>query len=171
MTERLEGKVALISGASRGIGRAIALAFGREGAGVVVNYAVRGDAADEVGAAITADGGRALAVQANVARRDEVGAMQTRAVERFGQVDLLVINAGISRSGDTLTMTEAVLDELIDVNLKGVINCVQAFVPGMIERRSGRIVNIASIAGIGTALPDTTPYAATKAAVIGLTWR
>jgi 3-oxoacyl-[acyl-carrier protein] reductase len=171
MAGRLDGKVALVTGASRGIGRATALAFAREGAAVVVNYARRGDEAERVVAAVERAGGRALAARADVARRLDVAAMVGRALDRFGQIDLLVNNAGIARKGTILEMSDEALDEMIGVNLKGVIHCVQAVAPGMIERRSGKIVNIASIAGLGTSLVGNTPYAATKAAVIALTKR
>ena len=171
MTGRLQGKVALVTGASRGIGRATALRFAREGAAVVVNFAARGDEAEGVVGAIEDAGGGAIAVRANVARRDEVVAMVEAALGHFGRIDILVNNAGVSRAANILNLTDEVLDEMIDVNLRGVIHCVQAVAPSLIERRSGSIVNVASIAGFGTALPDTTPYAATKAAVIALTQR
>jgi 3-oxoacyl-[acyl-carrier protein] reductase len=171
MSGRLAGKIALVTGASRGLGRATALLFAREGAAVAVNYAERGDAAGEVVAAIREAGGRALALRANVANQPEVAAMVAQALEAFGRLDVLVNNAGVSHPGSLLTLDEARLDEMIAVNLKGVIHCCRAAAPGMIERRYGKIVNIASIAGLGTALQGTTPYAATKAAVIALTKR
>ena len=171
MTGRLAGKIALVTGASRGLGRATALRFAREGAAVAVNYAERGDAAEEVVAAIRQAGGRALALRANVAKQPEVAAMVARALDAFGRLDVLVNNAGVSHPGSLLTLDEARLDEMIGVNLKGVVHCCRAAAPGMIERRSGTIVNVASIAGLGTALADTTPYAATKAAVLALTKR
>jgi 3-oxoacyl-[acyl-carrier protein] reductase len=171
MAGRLAGKIALVTGASRGLGRATALLFAREGAAVVVNYATREDAAREVVEAIHAAGGEAIAARADVANRAEVSAMVGQAVDRFGRIDILVNNAGIWRPGTTLTLEAAVLDELIAVNLKGVIHCTQAVVPGMLQHRSGKIVNIASMAGLLTAIPDNTPYALTKAAVIALTKR
>ena len=171
MAGRLAGKIALVTGASRGLGRATALLFAREGAAVVVNYAAREDAAREVVEAIHAVGGEAIAARADVASRAEVSAMVGQAVDRFGRVDILVNNAGVHRPGTTLTLEEAVLDELIAVNLKGVIHCTQAVVPGMLQRRSGAVVNIASTAALVTAFPDNTPYTLTKAAVVALTKR
>ncbi len=171
MTGRLAGKSALVTGASRGIGRATALLLAREGAAVAVNYAERGDAAEEVIATIRQAGGQALALRADVASQPEVAAMVTQALDAFGRLDVLVNNAAVSHPGNLLTLDEARLDEMIGVNLKGVVHCCRAATPGMIERRSGKIVNIASIAALGTALPDTTPYAMTKAAVITLTKR
>ena len=171
MAGRLTNKVALITGASRGIGRATALAFAREGASVVVNYISRRDAAEEVVRQISEGGGQAAAVQADVSKRSEVDALVAQSLECFDRIDLLVNNAGIGVRASTLTMTEADFDRLMAVNVKGVIHCVQAVAPGMMERRSGRIVNVSSLAGLGTALPETTPYAATKAALIGLTKR
>ena len=171
MGGRLADKVALITGASRGIGRATALAFAREGATVVVNYVSRADAAEAVVREIEAGGGQAIAVQADVSRRPEVDAMVARALDRFGRVDVLINNAGVGARASTLTMTEADLDRVMAVNVKGVISCVQAVAPGMIERRYGRIVNVSSVAGLGTSLAETTPYAASKAALVGLTKR
>ncbi len=171
MPPRLENKVALITGASRGIGRATALAFAREGAAVAVNYASNRDAAHEVVAAIRGAGGRAEAYQADVASREQVIAMVDAASQRFGPVDVLVNNAGITKRGETLTMTTEDLDYLMGVNVKGVIHCVQAVAPAMIERGGGRIVNVSSIAAIGTALAGNTTYAATKAALLALTRR
>jgi 3-oxoacyl-[acyl-carrier protein] reductase len=113
----------------------------------------------------------ALAARADVASRAEVSAMVSRAVDRFGRIDILVNNAGIWRPGTTLTIEDEVLDQLIAVNLKGMIHCTQAIAPGMVERPAGKIVNIASIAALLTPIPDNTPYALTKAAVIALTKR
>ena len=171
MAGRLAGKIALVTGASRGIGRATALRFAREGAALVVNYAAREDAAREVVEAIHAAGGQAIAARADVASKAQVAAMVAQALDRFGRIDILVNNAGVWRPGSTLTLDEAVLDELIAVNLKGVIHCTQAVAPGMRERGSGTIVNVASIAALLTLTPENTPYTLTKAAVIALTKR
>jgi 3-oxoacyl-[acyl-carrier protein] reductase len=168
---RLQDKVALITGSSRGIGRATALAFAAEGASVVVNYNASAAAADEVVRLIAERGSEAAAIQADVTNRAQVDAMTVAALERFGRIDVLVNNAGIGIRGDTLTMSLDDLDAMMAVNVKGVIHCVQAIAPHMIQRGGGSIVNIASIAGLGTALSGNTPYAASKAALIGLTRR
>jgi 3-oxoacyl-[acyl-carrier protein] reductase len=168
---RLQDKVALITGSSRGIGRATALAFAAEGASVVVNYNASAAAADEVVRLIAERGSEAAAIQADVTNRAQVDAMTVAALERFGRIDVLVNNAGIGIRGDTLTMSLDDLDAMMAVNVKGVIHCVQAIAPHMIQRGGGAIVNIASIAGLGTALSGNTPYAASKAALIGLTRR
>jgi 3-oxoacyl-[acyl-carrier protein] reductase len=171
LSNRLQDKVALITGASRGIGRATALAFAAEGASVVVNYNASAPAADEVVRLIAEGGHEAAAIQADVANRGQVDALTAAALDRFGRIDVLVNNAGIGIRGDTLTMSLDDLDAMMAVNVKGVIHCVQAVAPHMIQRGGGAIVNIASIAGLGTALSGNTPYAASKAALIGLTRR
>jgi 3-oxoacyl-[acyl-carrier protein] reductase len=171
MVGRLENKVALVTGGSRGIGRAICEAFAREGASVIVNFTNNAAKAEAVVAAITRMGGRAVALQADVASKSSVESMVTAATKRFGPIDLLVNNAGIIRWGTALNMDDAEFDDLISVNVKGMINCAQAVVPGMIARRYGKIVNLSSIAGLATAVVNSTPYAMTKAAVISLTKR
>ncbi|MFQ5899090.1 MAG: SDR family NAD(P)-dependent oxidoreductase [Candidatus Methylomirabilia bacterium] len=171
MSERLIGKVALVTGASRGIGKATALVFARHRAAVVVNYFKGREPAHKLVDEIRKAGGQAIAVRADVARTAEVQAMVEEALGRFGKIDVLVNNAGIFHGGNIQTLTEASLDEMIGVNVHGILHCTQAIAPQMIERRYGKIVNIASIAGLGTALPDTTPYAATKGAIIALTKR
>jgi 3-oxoacyl-[acyl-carrier protein] reductase len=169
---RVEGLAAIVTGASRGIGRATALTLAREGAKVVVNYRQRSREADEVVGKIEKAGGDAFAFQADVADRESVRAMVEETVKRFGGVDILVNNAGIGRGGGPLLeLKEEDLDAMVDTNVKGILFCVQAVVPHMMEKRYGKIVNISSLAGIGTALVGTTLYAATKAAVIILTKR
>ncbi len=168
---RLDNKVALITGASRGIGRATALMMAREGAKVAVNYASNSAAADEVVKAITDAGGEAMAYQANVAEREQVDAMAAAVLARFGRVDILVNNAGVGQRGTVLTMDVDALDKLIAVNVKGVLHCIQAVGPNMVANGGGKIVNVASIAGIGTSLTENTPYAGSKAMLIGLTRR
>lgn len=171
MTKRLDGKAALVTGGSRGIGRAICQVFAREGANVVVNYAKSSDAAEQVAAGIRQSGGRAIALQADVASKREVDSMVEKARAEFGAIDILVNNAGVLFKGTTLRWIEDDFDRMIAVNIKGIVHCVQTATSGMIERRYGKIVNLASIAGFGTAVGETTPYALTKVAVISLTKR
>jgi 3-oxoacyl-[acyl-carrier protein] reductase len=171
MPGRLGGKVALVTGASRGIGRAIAVLFAHEGASVVVNYAARHDAAMSVVEEIRKDRGEARAIQADVTDRSQVLVMLRQAMETLGAIDILVNNAGLFRPAPMGSIDDETLDALIAVNLKGVIHCTKAVTPGMIERKSGKIVNISSIAALGTAAVGTTAYAATKAAMIALTKR
>jgi 3-oxoacyl-[acyl-carrier protein] reductase len=171
MTRRLEGKVALVTGGSRGIGSAISRTFAREGATVVVNYTTHAEKAQSVVADINKDGGHAVALQADVSSKSAVDTMIDTVRKRFSSIDILVNNAGILRSGSTLKLNEEDLDRMIAVNLKGTIYAVQAVAPSMIERRYGKIVNLSSLAGLGTAVSETTPYAMTKAAVISLTKR
>jgi len=164
----LEGKVALVTGASRGIGRAIALELAKSGADVVVNYAGNEAAALEVVSAIEALGRSATAVKCNVASSAEVEAMVSGAIERFGKIDILVNNAGITRDNLLMRMKEEEFDEVIDTNLKGVFNCIKAVTRPMMKQRSGRIVNISSVVGaLGN--PGQANYVAAKAGVIGLT--
>ena len=170
---RLEGRVAIVTGASRGIGRATALAFGREGVKVVVNYRQHKANAEEVVDEIKELGGSALAYQADVGDRDAVEGMVEEAVVKFGGVDILVNNAGVAMGGGPLLeFKEEEFDPMWSVNVKGILHCTRAVVPHMMERRYGKVVNIASVAGLGTALlPGNMLYASTKAAVIILTKR
>jgi len=171
MAGRFAGRVALVTGASRGIGRRTALALAREGAAVVVNYAASRDAAELVVGDIREGGGQAVAIRADVSREAEVSALVAEAQRRLGAIDVLVNNAGLFRPGTVASLAEDTLDALVAVNVKGVIHCTQAVAAEMIARRYGKIVNVASIAGLGTAMANTTPYAATKAAAIALTKR
>jgi 3-oxoacyl-[acyl-carrier protein] reductase len=171
MVGRLANKVALVTGGSRGIGRAICEVFAREGASVLVNYTDNTAKAEGVAAAITRMGGQAVALRADVASKSSVDAMVAAAIERFGTVDILVNNAGILRWGTALDMHEEDFDRMIAVNVKGMLHCAQAVAPGMIELGYGKIINLTSIAGLGTAVVKSTPYAMTKAAVIALTKR
>jgi len=168
MERSLEGKIALVTGASRGIGRAIALELARHGAAVTVNYISRADAAAEVVSAIQALGGRAEAVQADVADFAQAEALVQGVVKAHGQIDILVNNAGITRDMLLLQMGEADWDEVLRTNLKSTFNCSRAAIKSMIRRRSGRIINITSIAGqLGNA--GQANYAASKAGQIGFT--
>jgi 3-oxoacyl-[acyl-carrier protein] reductase len=171
MSQRLQGKLALVTGGSRGIGRAISELFAREGAAVAINYTRSGDAAASLAARINKEGGAASAYQADVADRQQVAAMTSQILDRYGRIDILINNAGVLMRGTTLEMNESDLDRMIAVNLKGIIYVVQAAAPAMIRNRQGKIVNISSLAGLGTAVGETTPYALTKAAVISLTKR
>lgn len=171
MEERLTGRVALITGASRGIGKATALCFASHGASVVVNYAKSREAAHEVVDEIAKAGGKAIALQADVARAREVQAMVDEALGQLGKIDILVNNAGLFRVGQIRALSDADLEEMIAINVKGVIHCARAVTSHMISQRYGKIINVSSIAAFGTTVAGTTPYAATKAAVVALTKR
>jgi 3-oxoacyl-[acyl-carrier protein] reductase len=164
----LKGKVALVTGASRGIGRAIAMELAQHGADVIVNYAGNEAAALEVVAAIEALGRSAVAVKGNVASSADVEAMVSGTLERFGKIDILVNNAGITRDNLLMRMKEEEFDDVIATNLKGVFNCIKAVTRPMMKQRSGRIVNISSVVGaLGN--PGQANYVAAKAGVIGMT--
>jgi 3-oxoacyl-[acyl-carrier protein] reductase len=167
----LEGHVALVTGGSRGIGRATCLRLAEAGAAVAVNYQQNEKAAEEVVARIEAQGGRALALQADVSERAAVEAMVGRVREGLGTVDILVNNAGILLRGSLLDHREDDFDIMWRTNVKGVVYCAAAVAPGMIDLGWGRVINLSSNAAVGTALPGTTFYAATKAAVLSLTRR
>ena len=169
---RVDGLSAIVTGGSRGIGKATVFALVREGAKVVVNYREKGREAEEVVEMIRGEGGEAFSFRADVADRGAVNEMVGEAVKRFGGVDILVNNAGISRGGGPLLgLKEGHLDAMVDTNVKGILFCCQSVVPHMIKKHYGKIVNISSVAGLGTALTGTTLYAATKAAVMILTKR
>ena len=162
----LDGKVALVTGASRGIGRAIALKLAAEGAKVAINYAGNTAKAEEVKAEIEKNGGEAILVQADVADSAAVEAMVNATVEAFGQIDILVNNAGITRDGLMMRMKDEDFDAVINTNLKGVCYCTKLVSKLMMKKRSGRIINMASVVGLmGNA--GQTNYAAAKAGVIG----
>lgn len=167
----LSGKTALVTGASRGLGRAIALRLAREGAAVGVNYRERADQAEAVAAEIRATGGRALPARADVADAAQVRAMVERIAAELGPIDILVNNAGVFRGGDLDDFDFGQMDGMRRVNVDGLVNVTRAVVGGMKARGFGRIVNVTSIAAHGTALAGTTFYAATKAAVSVLTRR
>lgn len=167
----MQNRVALVTGASRGIGKAIALRLAREGAAVAVNYRTRGDLANEVAMQIKSAGGRAFAVQADVGDREQVASMVTAVEGVLGPVDILVNNAGILVRGDLGDFDYSQMEGMRRVNVDGLVAVTRAVVPAMKQRKFGRIVNLTSIAAIGTAFSGTTFYAATKAAVIVLTRR
>ena len=165
---RLEDKVAVVTGAGRGIGRAIALRLARDGARVVVNYGRSAEAAEQVVAEIGSIGAQAVAVHADVSLGSDVERLVATARDRFGRIDILVNNAGITRDKLILRMTEDDWDAVIDTNLKSAFLCVKAVAPGMIKQRSGVIVNVGSVVGkVGGA--GQTNYSASKAGLIGLT--
>ncbi|WP_223700265.1 3-oxoacyl-[acyl-carrier-protein] reductase [Sutcliffiella deserti] len=164
----LKGKTAVITGASRGIGRAIALELAEQGANIVVNYSGSEAKAHEVVEAIKGIGGDAIAFQANVANMDEVQALIKESITRFGTIDILVNNAGITRDNLLMRMKEEEWDDVININLKGVFNATKAVTRQMMKQRSGRIINIASIVGV-SGNPGQANYVAAKAGVIGLT--
>jgi 3-oxoacyl-[acyl-carrier protein] reductase len=165
---RFKGKVAIVTGSSRGIGRAIALELGRGGASVIVNYNSNAEAAKEVVDAIRADGALAIAYQANVAVYDEAEKLVKHAIQEFEDLHILVNNAGTTRDGLIMTMLESDWDFIVETNLKSTFNCSRAAVRHMLRRRYGRIINISSVAGqMGNA--GQTNYSASKAGQIGFT--
>ncbi|CAJ1002173.1 MULTISPECIES: 3-oxoacyl-[acyl-carrier-protein] reductase [Bacillales] len=164
----LAGKTALVTGASRGIGRAIALRLAEAGANVVVNYAGSEAAAAETVAKVKELGREAIMIRANVANAEEVNEMFKEALERFGTIDILVNNAGITRDNLLMRMKEEEWDEVISTNLKGVFNCLKAATRPMMKQRSGKIINITSVVGV-LGNPGQANYVAAKAGVIGLT--
>ena len=161
-------RVALVTGGSRGIGRAIAQGLAARGNRVAVNYANRANAAEEVVAAIEAAGGEAIAVQADVSAEDAVTAMFAEIGERLGPVEILVNNAGITRDDLMLRMSPEAFDAVIATNLRSAFLCSKAAMRGMLRGRWGRIVSIASVAGI-SGNPGQANYAASKAGMIGMT--
>lgn len=162
----LDGKVALVTGASRGIGRAVAIALAKAGALVAVNYAGNVKAAEEVQQLITQAGGKAILVQGDVAQAEVVDEMMKTVMDEFGRIDILVNNAGITRDGLLMRMKESDWDAVIDTNLKGIFHCTKAAAKHMMKARSGRIINMTSVVGlIGNA--GQTNYAAAKAGVTG----
>lgn len=165
---KFTGKVAIVTGASRGIGREIALLLAQEGARVAVNYSGSKDKADEVVQMITAAGGEAFAIQADVSNADSVKAMVDQTLETFGSVDILVNNAGITRDNLLMRMKDDEWDDVININLKGVFLCTKGVTRQMMRQRSGKIVNVASIVGV-SGNPGQANYVAAKAGVIGFT--
>jgi 3-oxoacyl-[acyl-carrier protein] reductase len=165
---RLENKVALVTGSSRGVGRAVALAFGREGAKVVVNYASNENAANEVVGQIQSAGSQAVAVKADVALKPEAEHLVATAVESFGRLDILVNNAGFTRPAMMLKMTEDQWDQVVDIHLKGAFLCSQAAGLRMKNQSSGKIINVMSVAGlVGTV--GQINYSAAKGGILSMT--
>jgi len=167
----MKGRTALVTGASRGLGQAIALRLARAGAAVGVNYRAQADAAEAVVQEIRAHGGRALAVRADVADAASVREMARYVAAELGDVDILVNNAGVSYPGDLADFDVDRVERMRRVNVDGLVSATRAVVDGMKARGFGRIVNVTSVAALGTAMTGTTFYAATKAAVVVLTRR
>ncbi|WP_419961602.1 3-oxoacyl-[acyl-carrier-protein] reductase [Psychrobacillus sp. BM2] len=165
---KLDGKSAIVTGASRGIGRDIALYLAQEGAKVAVNYSGSKDRADAVVEEIKATGGEAFAIQANVDKADDVQNLISSVLEQFGSIDILVNNAGITRDNLLMRMKETEWDDVLNTNLKGVFLCTKAVTRQMMKQRAGRIINITSIVGVSGNAGQAN-YVAAKAGVIGLT--
>lgn len=164
----LNGKNAIVTGASRGIGRAIALKLAELGANVVVNYRNNASSVEEVVGAIEGKGVKALAVQGDVSNFEDAKKIVDEAQESFGSIDILVNNAGITKDALLMRMKEEDFDKVINVNLKGVFNCTKHVVPIMMKQRSGRIINISSVVGLAGNAGQAN-YAAAKAGIIGFT--
>ena len=166
--QHLQDRVAIVTGASRGIGRSVAIALATEGAAVVVNYARSSEAALEVVKEITEADGVAIASQADVSKAEEVDNLIKQTRDKFSRIDVLVNNAGITRDTLLLRMKPEDWQAVIDLNLTGVFLCTRAVSKIMLKQRSGRIINVASVAGqMGN--PGQANYSAAKAGVIGLT--
>ena len=165
---KLDGKSAIVTGASRGIGKDIALYLAKEGAKVAVNYSGSKEKAEEVVEEIKSFGGEAFAIQANVDQSEDVQNLISATLENFGSIDILINNAGITRDNLLMRMKEQEWEDVIDTNLKGVFLCTKAVTRPMMKQRSGRIINIASIVGV-SGNPGQANYVAAKAGVIGLT--
>jgi 3-oxoacyl-[acyl-carrier protein] reductase len=165
---RLKGKVALITGSSRGVGSAVALGFAKEGAKVIVNYTSNEKAANEVAEAIKQIGSQAIVVRGDVAKREEADSLVQAGIDEFGRLDILVNNAGFTRPAMMLKMTEEQWDEVVDIHLKGAFLCSQAAGRQMKEQNSGKIINVTSVAGlVGTV--GQINYSAAKGGVISMT--
>ena len=164
----LTGKVALVTGASRGIGRAIALRLAEDGAKVALNFASNSAKAEAVKAEIEAAGGTAILVQGDVSDFATVTELVKKVVDEWGRLDILVNNAGITRDNLLLKMNEDDFDKVIAKNLKGVFNCTKAVTKLMMRQRGGRIVNMSSVVGLKGNISQTN-YAAAKAGIIGFT--
>ncbi|HML31443.1 3-oxoacyl-[acyl-carrier-protein] reductase [Sporomusa sphaeroides] len=164
----LDGQVAIVTGASRGIGRAVVIALAKVGAKVVINYAGNAEAAEEVRTFITDNGGQAITVKADVADADAVDSLVKQAIDTYGKIDILVNNAGITRDSLLMRMKDEDWDAVMNTNLKGIFYCTKAVTKSMMKQRSGKIINMTSVVGLmGNA--GQANYAAAKAGVIGFT--
>ena len=164
----LDGQVAIVTGASRGIGAAVARLLAARGAKVVINHRASADTAEALQAEISAAGGEALVVQADVSNTTEAAALVKATIGAYGRVDILVNNAGTTRDNLIMMMKEADWDTVITTNLKSAYNCAKAVLRPMLRQRSGRIINITSVVGLAGAAGQTN-YAASKAGIIGFT--
>lgn len=165
---KLDGKSAIVTGASRGIGKDIALYLAKEGAKVAVNYSGSKEKAEEVVKEIKSFGGEAFAIQANVDQSEDVQNLISTTLENFGSIDILINNAGITRDNLLMRMKEQEWDDVLNTNLKGVFLSTKAVTRQMMKQRKGRIINITSIVGV-SGNPGQANYVAAKAGVIGLT--
>lgn len=165
---KLDNKVAIVTGSARGIGEAIAKKLASEGAAIVVN-ALHAEGANRVAREIQKQDGKAIAVKADVSSKAEVQDLVSKTLENFGTVHILVNNAGIIRRSPIVEMTEEDWDVIQNVDLKGVFLCTQAVLPHLVKQKYGKIINISSMAALGTNNPGTAAYAAAKAGVIALT--
>lgn len=165
---RLKGKVALVTGSSRGVGRAIALAYAREGASVVINYTANQAAGEEVIAAIKEMGEKAVLVKADVSKAADAEALVQKGVDEFGGIDILVNNAGLSRPAMLLKMTEDQWDQVVDIHLKGAFLCTQFAARHMKEQNKGKIINVTSVAGIVGTVGQIN-YSAAKGGLLSFT--
>ena len=161
-------KTVLITGGSRGIGRASAQLFAQQGCNVAINYLHSQQAAMDLAAGLTGEGCQVITCQADVSSREQVAAMVGEVRERFGAIEILINNAGIAQQKLFTDITPEDWDAMLDVNVKGIFNCCQAVVPGMISRQRGKIINLASIWGL-TGASCEVHYSTAKAAVIGFT--
>ena len=165
---RLDGKAAIVTGGGRGVGRGICLAYAREGADILVNYASKDQPALEVVEQIKGMGRKAVAVKGNVAVKADVERIIQTAVDQFGKIDILVNNAGATRPAMLHKMSEEQWDEVVDIHLKGPFLCIQAAAKHMIEKKRGRIINVTSVAGlVGTT--GQINYSAAKGGILSLT--
>jgi len=164
----LKGKTAIVTGASRGIGKAIAEQLALNGANIVLNYRTNVNAVEEVLNSLQQKGVRAVAVQADVSKADEAQKLIQSAIDNFGKIDILVNNAGIIKDNLLMRMSEEDFDTVIDVDLKGVFNCIKSASKIMLKQRCGKIINISSVVGLAGNAGQVN-YAAAKAGVIGIT--
>lgn len=168
MANRLEGQTAIVTGAGRGIGRAIAKELAATGANIVINYVTSRDAANELAEEVRDMGPKALVVHTDITHYDQVTKMVKQTIDAFGKIDILVNNAGITRDKTLKNMPKQHWDDVIHVNLSGLFNCTQQVLPFMLDRKFGRIVNISSFVGLAGNVGQSN-YATTKAGIIGFT--